>query len=530
MLTLIAKDFKLLFSAEGGVKKKLLSTLATILMAAFVVGIELFIFTTILDKIQHYNNASIPFLTLFLFIISCLMIFINTMHANKLFFNQKDIEQLVRRPVTNAQIVSSKLVFLFFSHYVMTFLLVYPILVSYGLLVGKQMWFYYAGIFYPVLSFLFEGGVALVLVYPYKLFSDFLKKHMIVQFSLALLLMIGGCIVYNHVLGIFMELVVNNNINAIFTKNSIETLIQARSFFVPLNFLVDSFFTGSTIRLFSYACIAGGVFVLGVSLIVFSFAYLRSVAIHQKAGKIKDELCITNPYIALIKKELFLLFKDSNNILSFTGLLIVQPFLVYVIINSLNSVLTSGAFSYYMIALPELLPLIDMLIVMLFTLIINQGASNYIQIEKGNVRVMKTIPVSPLVQLATKVLVPFGLSSVSLIVTVAVLFFSGTLAPLTSFCSLFMTWILLAIFDIVSLKEEMRITNSRPRSTVLSVTYSYLLPFSFFAVALVSCIFGAEIWAAYLIGSVVFLLLGAPHVIHIKRKLENLFMDLEMVN
>ena len=108
MLTLIAKDFKLLFSAEGSVKKRLLSTLATVLMAAFAVGIELFIFTTILDKIRQYHNASIPFLTLFLFIISCLMILIDTMQASKLFFNEKDNEQLVRRPVTNGQIVSSK--------------------------------------------------------------------------------------------------------------------------------------------------------------------------------------------------------------------------------------------------------------------------------------------------------------------------------------------------------------------------------------------------------------------------------------
>lgn len=530
MLTLIAKDFKLLFSAEGSVKKRLLSTLATVLMAAFAVGIELFIFTTILDKIRQYHNASIPFLTLFLFIISCLMILLDTMQASKLFFNEKDNEQLVRRPVTNGQIVSSKLVFLFFSHYVLTFLLVYPILVSYGILVGKQMWFYYAGIFYPVLSFLFEGGIALLLVYPYKLLSDFLKKHTVVQFLLALLLMVGGCIVYSYVLGIFMELVVNNNINAIFTQHSIDTLIQLRAYLVPLNFLVDSFFLGSTVRLFSYLCIAGGIFILGTALIVFSFAYLRSLAITQKRGKIRDTLRMTKPYVALIKKELFLLFKDSNNIFSFTGLLIIQPFLVYVVLDSLNSVLTSGAFSYYMIALPELLPLIDMLIVMLFTLIINQGASEYIQIEKRNVRIMKTIPVDPLLQLAIKVLVPFGLSTASLFVTVAVLLFSGTVAPLTAFCTLFMTWILLAIFDIVSLKEEMRITNSRPRSTILSVTYSYLLPFSFFAVALVSCVFGAEIWVAYLIGGIVFPALGAPHVFRIKRKLEDLFIDLEMVN
>ncbi len=530
MLTLIAKDFKLLFASQGSTKKRILSAIAGILMIAFVIGIELFIFTTILDKIRQYNKASIPFLTLFLFIISCLMTLFNTVSANKLFFNEKDIEQLMRRPVTNGQIVASKLVFLFFSHYVMTLCLVYPILISYGILFGKNVWFYYSGIFYPILSFLFEGGMALILVYPFKLAADFLKKHMIVQFVLALLVMVGGCIAYNYVLGIFMELVVNNNISAIFTKTSIEALIAARQYFIPVNTLVDAFFLGSRMRLFIYACIRGGVFVLGVSIVVFAFSYLRNLAMHGKPGKEKDALNITKPIVALIKKEMFLLFKDSNNILSFTGLLIVQPFLLYIIINSLNSVLSSGAFSYYMTALPELIPLIDVLIIMLFTLIINQGANEYIQIEKGNVRVMKTIPISPIRQLAVKVMVPFSLSTVSLLVSMAVLLVSRQIAPMTGIFSLLMTWVLLVVFDIISLKEEMRISFNKPRSTTLSTIYSYLLPFTFFAVALVSCIFGLDIWIAYLIGSVVFLVLGVPHVINLKNKLEELFIDLEMVN
>lgn len=530
MLTLIAKDFKLLFASKGNTKKKLLSALATLVMVAIVIAIELFIFTMILEKLQHFNKASLPFLTLFLFIISCLMILFNTVRANQLFFNPKDMEQLVRRPVTNGQIVASKLLFLFLSHYVMTMLLVYPVLISYGILIGKSVSFYYLGIFYPVLSFLFEGGVALILVYPYKLVTDFLKKHMLVQFIAALLLMIGGCTVYHRILGLFMELVVNDNINLLFTKSSIEELIALRNYLVPINFLTDAFFDSWTARLVFYVCIAGGIFILGVAIIVFSFAYLRSVSLNSAVAKTKERLKITTPTVALIKKEIFLLFKDSNNILSFTGLLVVQPLLVYIVIDSINSVLYSGAFAYYMVALPELVPLIDVLIIMLFTLIINQGANEYIQMEKGNVRVMKTIPISPAKQLTVKVLVPFVLSTVSLLVTIIVLVATGLLAPLTTLCGFFMTWILLAIFVIVSLKEEMHVGNHKPRSTLLSTCYSYLLPFSFFATALIGCLFGVHIGVAYIIGGFVFLLLGVPHVINIKRKMEDLFLDLEMVN
>lgn len=530
MLNLIAKDFKLLFAAQGGTKKKIVSLVMILFMAVFVIGIEIFIFSTILEKIQHYNNASIPFLTLFLFIISCLMILMNMLRANKLFFNQKDIEQLVRRPVSNIQIVASKLLFLFLTHYFMDLMLVYPILVAYGNLVGKSLWFYYIGVFYPALSFLFDGGVALILVYPFKLMSDFLKKHTVTQFILALVMMVGACVVYNTVLSVFMELVVNNNVNAIFTQSSIQNLVTLRNYFVPVNFLTDIFFSSGTFRIFSYVCIAGGVFTIGISIVIFAFNYLRSVAIHAKPGKAKDALDVTRPVIALVKKELFLLFKDSNNIISFTGLLIVQPFLVYIIIDSLNSVFSSGAFSYYMIALPELIPLIDVLIMMLFTLIINQGANEYIQTEKGNVRLMKTIPISPLKQLTVKVAVPFGLSAFSLLVTMLVLWISGRLGFVTALSGFLLTLVLLLIFDVVSLKEEMKIGNNRPRSTFMSTCYSYLLPIVFFAVSVVGCIFGMDVRVAYVVGLAVFALLGAPHFIKIRSKMEELFLDLEMVN
>lgn len=530
MLNLIAKDFKLMFSGQGGTKKKIVSLVTTLLMAVVTVGIEWFLFSTILEKIQHFGNATSPFLTLFLFIISCLMIVMNTIRAKKLFFDPKDIEQLIRRPVSNSQIVASKLVFLFATHYFMSLVLVYPIVIAYGNMIGKPMMFYYLGVFYPALSFLFEGGIALILVYPFKLVADFFKKHTVVQFAFSLALMVGACLAYSHVLGIFMELVVNNNINAIFTHESIAGLIKLENVLFPINLLVDVIFTSIRSRILPYACISAGIFTVGVAVVIFAFNYLRSVAISTRPGKIKDELNITRPMTALVKKEFYLLFKDSNNIFSFTGLLMIQPFLVYVIIDSINSVFTSGAFAYYMTALPELIPLLDVLIVMLFSLIINQGANEYIQSEKRNVRLMKVLPISPIRQLSIKVLIPYLLSAASLTATMLVLVIMGDVAWFTATVTFVMTMVLLAIFDIVSLKEEMRIGNGRPRSTFASTFYAYTLPIAFFLFSMVGCILGMNIRLAYLVGAIVFVILGIPHFVRLRSRLEKMFLDLEMVN
>jgi hypothetical protein len=327
-----------------------------------------------------------------------------------------------------------------------------------------------------------------------------------------------------------MELVVNNEVASLFTKHSIAKLIALRRYLIPVTFMTDIFFVMKvSSRLFPCICISIGLFILGTTIVVYAFAYFRSAKVFsgkKKTRKVK----IQKVKLALLKKEMILLFKDSGNIFSFTGLLMIQPLLVYSIVHSLNLVFSSGAFSYYMILLPELLPLIDVLLVMLFTLIINQGANEYIQAEKQNVRVMKTIPVSASMQLMVKMLVPFGLSFASLLFTVLVLLVTGTISFTTFLFSFLLTSVLLFVFDVISLKEELAIRNSKPRSTLLSTIYSYLLPLAYFVVAIYSCYLGMDIVLAYLIGFVFLLLIGLPHVFGFKKKITAKFLDLEMGN
>ena len=211
MLNLLAKDFKMLFGGKSSVKGKVLSSLFSILVYGAFIAIETFIFSTLVDKLEKYNNATLPFLVLFLAIISVVCIILNMLKAHKLFFNKKDIEQLTKYPVSNGEIIASKLILLFFMHYFTCLVLTYPIFFVYGRLASKTMMYYYIVVFYPILSFILEMGVAMLLVYPFKIIVDFLKKHLIVQFTFAIVAMVLFCVCYNAILSVFMELVINNN-------------------------------------------------------------------------------------------------------------------------------------------------------------------------------------------------------------------------------------------------------------------------------------------------------------------------------
>ena len=87
MINLIVKDFKLLFANKNSVKKNVASAILTAFALVCLLALEVFVFTMLLKKFQEYDKATLPFLTLFLFIISVLMMFLDVLQANKLFFN-----------------------------------------------------------------------------------------------------------------------------------------------------------------------------------------------------------------------------------------------------------------------------------------------------------------------------------------------------------------------------------------------------------------------------------------------------------
>lgn len=279
-----------------------------------------------------------------------------------------------------------------------------------------------------------------------------------------------------------------------------------------------------------YLCITFGVFVLGVSLTIFAFHYVRSVSITAKSKPQKKEYKQRSVTHALVKKEISLLVKDSDYIFSFTGLLIVQPFLLYLVISAINVIFNSGTFRYYLLLVPNFIGIIDVLIIMMFTLIINQGANRYISMEKHTIKNMKIIPVSFRKQLTIKMMIPFTLSFVSLLISLLVLLLTSVISISAFVGTLVLSTIVLFIFDLISMREELNIRHSKPRSTTLSTLFSYILPFAYVGLGLLLSFWSVNIWLIYLMGVVLFVALGLPHALYIKKNMGSLFLDLEAVN
>ncbi|MDD6302840.1 MAG: hypothetical protein PUA56_06055 [Bacillales bacterium] len=527
MLTLLAKDFKLMFGSQKGKKDRILSGLLNILFIGIFIAIETFIYNMILSKLKPYTDAPLAFTTIFLFIITMFMIISGVINAKKLFFNDLDIENLTVLPVSNTSIISSKLIFLFASQFITCLMFTLPVFISYGLMIGKQMVFYYLALFYPIFTFIFEGGIALLLVYPYKLISDFFKKHLSFQFIVSIVLIFGLCIAYYYVLNIFVSLVASNNIESLLTSESLKAMVDAKKYFIPTRFVVDFFLLNNFRYMLPYLAISSGVLLLGGTVSIYSYNHLR--ILNNNLSKTKNRIVrIVSPTKALIKKEFILLFKKNDNIFSYTGLLVAQPFLVYLVVHSLNQIFTSGTLAYY-VSQVNFIPLLDVLLVMMFTLIINQDANKYILKEAKNVRIMKTIPISIYRQLFIKVAIPFLLSSTSLTITMSVLFITREVVSFVTFIfGIFMSILLLIVLDVISLYEELKVSKVKQKSTLVSNIYSYLLPICYFMMTIILSYFGLPLIVVLSLGIFVIILLGFPFFIRLKSRVGRLFQEFEV--
>jgi len=407
---------------------------------------------------------------------------------------------------------------------------VYPLFISYAILIGKGVWFYYLGLFYPIFSFLLEIGIALIFVYPYYLLQRYLKKHIVLKFISTLVVLFVVSILYSIILNLFINFIAGGNTNQLVSASFITRITNIQKFEIPLKYLVEAFINRKFVLLLPFTAISLGIFIMGASICIFTFNYVRNVNVNTNVKKNIVEPKLVSPTKALIKKEFVLLTKNSDNMASFTSLLIVQPFLAYLVIHALNAIFSNSFFSYYTVAVPNFIVIVDILLVMFFTVMISQGASQYISMEKKTIKVMKVIPINYSKQMFIKMVIPFVMSFASLIITLLVLLIGKVINFPTFLIALVLTSLLLILYSIISVKEELSIKHKKPKNTVLSNTISYIVPIVFGGLCILLNFLGVNIYLCYLFTVLFIIALIVPFSIYLGMKLNSLFQDLDMVN
>lgn len=527
MKTLLLKDFRLFFSG-GSLKKKIITLGIKLLFILVFVAILLFMLVGILNKIKIYEDAEQAFMSFALFIISIILMLSFVVRANKLFFNKNDIELTSKFPIRNRDIIISKLIFLLGNYFIVCFLFTYPLFVAYGIITKESIGFYFITMLYPIVTFFFDMGIALILLCPYTLVKNKLKNHFVMRFICYFVILSIATYLYSKVLTVYVNLVAGGDVLTLFTQATINRFKSFMVFELPaspfIKVIVDKQY-----KFLAFLPLNLVVFVIGVVISTLFYKHNKNALIVSKEKKLNDNYKICSNNKTLIKKEFSILTKNDNYIISFVCLLLIQPFLAYLIINSLNLIFRTGAFAYYISLVPNFITLLDILLLILFTLIINQGATNYIQMEEKTITIMKMIPVRYKTQLLIKMIIPFTLSFISFFITALVLFISKGINIEIFFVSLVLVPLILFIYDSICLYEELKIRSNKPRNYFTSSLYSYILPILFFLVSVVLACIGLNIYIIYIISTLLMLGMGIYFIVDIFKNMEKNFILIESV-
>ena len=232
----------------------------------------------------------------------------------------------------------------------------------------------------------------------------------------------------------------------------------------------------------------------------------------------------------LIKKELILLFRNSNNLFSFTGLLIVEPFLIYLVVKAINTIFTTGTMSYVFATIPNFLMILDIVIILLMSVIISSGANNFIQNEDKSLRIIKIIPINPLKQLLIKTMIPFIASSIFFFISYLILFITRTISYQPFLFGFIVNFISLGCIYLISLYEELKIKHNQQRNSLISNIYTYLIPVVITILGLITTYFKINIYLILTLILLISVILSLPFIIKMKSSLNNLFLDMEVKN
>ena len=150
--------------------------------------------------------------------------------------------------------------------------------------------------------------------------------------------------------------------------------------------------------------------------------------------------------------------------------------------------------------------------------------------EEKTIRIIKSIPVSHRLQLAIKVLIPFSLSSISLLISLIVLVTTGIISFTTFIFALLFSFVLLMLFCMVSLIEELNIRNNKAKQTTLSTVVSYVVPVIFFVISVLLAYIKVPYILVNIISFVLLVAVAALVAVYIVFNIDRKFAELDVIN
>jgi hypothetical protein len=477
---LLHKEFETYDRFSFADREQRLSGGLRLLLWIVFLWIEWYLFRMLDAKISASSPyGSFDFLVLFISLSLFLSAVAVAVKGREVFFAKSDRVLLFALPIDEFQLVFSKGVYLFSKLVELNTMLCLPLIILYGNQHGLEAPYYVLSIFYGLF-------LSVALLAPVCLLSFLLEKaHRLLanrewlQLILASLICIGLCFLYRYVLEAFLTLLVQADVGGLFSPAFLSGLHSFVPYLVPAYSLL-ALSAGEGDALVNFGWFASSIILsLFVFLALLSHLYVAFIK-RENGRKIKPRPepnhRLLSPFRALLKKELFLLFRDSSSTFSYSALLVMEPFLSAIVLGSLQKVLyynLQGLLAFF----PGIVPAVNLGILLLFAGVISASGAQSFERERTSLSLLKSLPIAPRSILLSKLLVPFTFSSVAFLLSLIVNLSLGYLGVGLFFLYLVLGLLLIATESLAGLRDNIAsLLGAAPNGGVLAELLGSLLP------------------------------------------------------
>ena len=433
--TLFKYERRMLFPGSRGKRFDLFGAITSLLFTLAIAGIFGLLVYSIADgyldiKINKISDPIARAHELLNAVYTIIMVALGIMCLEKMrstLARSSDIPIFLRLPVKNSTIFRAKFTALLLWTYVAAFMLIVPVNAIFYFVLGAGNEFLVNTVIVylllPMVSFL----LATLLILPYMIIIKFLSTRYFLSFLSLSILVVGAFFVYSGVLDVLRGLFETGSIKFLFTNEFVDVLMGAKVYTYPANALA-SLLLGIDMQKSILISVGFAVAALLFTVLITGALY-RLVLYRNRDGR-KSRSRFTFGFkrgvtSSLLRKEFVTVYREPKYLFSYFAIAFAMPFMIYCCYTLFETLIFNALGRGFEFSLA-------LLVVLVFGILTNTFCATNITRDGKSALKAKSFPVKASKLLFSKVLFCSIISSLSVVGSVAMLYFTVGMTPLNA--------------------------------------------------------------------------------------------------
>lgn len=393
--------------------------LLNVIIGALLVTVAVFIFVKIGSEFRSYPGVLEGLLCLYLFVVFAINALMTAIGLKHSLFESHTSKLPLSWPVSKLDIMLGKSLAAWLKSLPLTFVMSYPIWVTYSIVAQKPFYIYFVALLYPLLISFVEIAVGYLLVVPMQGLHLIARRSVVMQIVFGSICAVAVAFLYSQFLNLFVKIIIYGDLNGMAEIYNLSITNGWAAYLIPVSFLVKLMVSASWANLgFYFGCLFA---ILAVGLLIAYPSYFKIVNEGKSGDVNKNWKVPSSSTSALFLKELSLLFRGKGGASEIVALFVGYPVICYAAVAATNLVFTQGNLRYVTIYFPMFMISFTGMFVFMGAAAVSTSSMDTITREGKKLELMKLCPIPLAKQLFIKECVPYIMPAISYLCAMVVL-------------------------------------------------------------------------------------------------------------